>query len=381
MKSKKLHVAMVCKNLPWNFQGGIQSHTWDLCRELVNEGYQISIICGANRHYPKAYFKEGVQIIPVRYFPGRFLKPIGVFAEEFLFNLAVKKWLLRNEPAFDLVHLQGRSGYLYSIARRNLPVVQTVHGLINEENKGKGRNIGLTFLKIITSFFEKMQISRSDKLIAVSEDLADLISQKFKLPKTFDTIPNGVHLGKIENELKTFRKVLFVGRLSSVKNPFLLVDILKELPDDVTLTVIGDGELKKELIEKFENSDLGSRVQFLGSKSRSEIYENIQKSDLLILPSNSETQGIVLLEANANAKPVVATNLNSIQESITQGFNGLLCQKNNASSFANAIKILLDDESLRFKMGLNGLEKVRREFDWKILTRKTIRVYNSIQNA
>lgn len=375
----KMKVAMVCKNLPWNFKGGIQSHTWDLCRNLVKQGIQVSVICGYTRQYPGTYSKEGVNIIPVKYFPGRYLKPFGLIAEEISFNYSVSKWLRKNDHKFDLVHLQGRSGYFYHLFHKKKPIVQTVHGLIQEERSQDKYNPGLALYKAISQKLEKKQIEKSDALISVSNALEKSLNQKvLEDEKSIEVIPNGVKLANSSIQFESSSRILFVGRLSAVKNPFLLIDIIKKLPENVILDVVGDGEMKSSLQAGISRLGLENRIILHGAQSRKRINSMISKSDLLVLPSYSETQGIVLLEANANSVPVVASNLKSIQESVVNGFNGLLCNVNDAADFAYAIMKIICNPQLRIQMGKNGYQRVKQEYNWEILSSKTIDTYKSL---
>ena len=134
-----LHILLICKTLPWQFKGGIQTHTWELARSLASKGHQVSILNGGSfRKRTKVAEKEGIRIIEVPYFPGRYIKPISLIAEELSFNWSVLHWVRKNHMKFDIIHAQGRSGYLLSFySKIHHRLVNTVHGLIDIENKGK----------------------------------------------------------------------------------------------------------------------------------------------------------------------------------------------------------------------------------------------------
>lgn len=97
-------------------------------------------------------------------------------------------------------------------------------------------------------------------------------------------------------------------------------------------------------------------------------------SDLVVLPSIQEGQGITLLEAQATAKPVVAFNVGGISEVVLNGKTGFLINA-NSYELAEAIQKLLSDDSLREKMGDNARKFVCDNFSWDFCAQKMLQVY------
>ena len=95
----------------------------------------------------------------------------------------------------------------------------------------------------------------------------------------------------------------------------------------------------------------------------------------LVLPSLSETQGIVLLEANANSTCVVASDLKAIRETIEHQRNGFLCEPSNARDFASAILHLHYNPREAEKMGQQGRQIVASKFSWKAISEHTVELY------
>jgi glycosyltransferase involved in cell wall biosynthesis len=96
------------------------------------------------------------------------------------------------------------------------------------------------------------------------------------------------------------------------------------------------------------------------------------------LPSFHETQGIVLLEANACGKPVIASNINGIKEVVKQGYNGLLCNPYNPKHIAETINRLFSDTEGMAKMGKNGRQLVAIKYNWSIIAQQTEKVYRQL---
>ena len=98
-------------------------------------------------------------------------------------------------------------------------------------------------------------------------------------------------------------------------------------------------------------------------------------ADVFALPSIQEGQGIVLLEAQASAKPVVAFDIGGVNEAVVNGETGLLVKRGSVDQLADAIIKLLSDKALREKMGGNGRKFVMANFTWDICAQKMLQVY------
>ncbi|QNL22668.1 glycosyltransferase family 4 protein [Hyphobacterium sp. CCMP332] len=377
MNQKKLNVLMLCKSLPWNFKGGIQTHTWDLSRELQERGHNISILCAGSLFKSQRFVKEGIEIIELPYLPGRYIFPFSKLAEELLFNLSLKFWVNKNAQKYDIVHMQGRSGYLLNQASGKTRYVQTIHGLLKDElqhsDNGKW---GSKLYKLVSLPLERRQIALANKVLTVNEQLKNFISQeKIKPPKHIKVIPNGIKIGSPNKVASKTKKLVFVGRLTKIKNIEFLISLMTSLPWDITLSIIGEGPLKKKLEQEVQRRCLKLRVSFRGALSRREIDKELNNSMALILPSFHETQGIVLMEAASNSIPSIASNLPATRECVIDGETGFLCNVNDRSAFRRAILKLYNEPSKIKSMGRMARKHVMQKYDWSQLSEETAKVY------
>ena len=159
------------------------------------------------------------------------------------------------------------------------------------------------------------------------------------------------------------RFVIFAGRLATNKGiPDLIEAMSISESADVDLVVMGaDMGLGKDL-DKVAIS-LGVKMHRLGHVN-DEIYRSaLSAAEILVLPSEYEAFGIVLLEAAAAQTPVVATRVGGIPEAMSEGKNGLIVDYNDPKALSAAIFSILEDDSLKREMGAFGRE-FSKGFSW-----------------
>ncbi len=149
--------------------------------------------------------------------------------------------------------------------------------------------------------------------------------------------------------------VLSVGRLEPVKGHRYLINavpsVLKELPQARVL-LCGDGALRGELEGLARNLGVAEEVIFLGE--REDVPELLAASDLFVLPSLNEGMGRAVVEAMAAGKAVIATDVGGVPDLVADGESGLMVEAESPEQLAGAIVMLLKDEDLRRKMGVEG---------------------------
>lgn len=158
-------------------------------------------------------------------------------------------------------------------------------------------------------------------------------------------------------------RLIFVGRLARVKGLPVLFEAFEQLADlpDVTLTVVGDG-LERATLEA-RAAALGARVRFLGYRSQTEVAALLAEHDALVLPSFAEGVPVVLMEALASARPVIATQVAGVGELVEEGVSGFMVPPGDAETLAARIRTLAEDPALRAVMGAAGRQRVTEDFD------------------
>lgn len=185
-----------------------------------------------------------------------------------------------------------------------------------------------------------------EKVIFVSQNMREKVVKKYNV-KNSVIIQNGY-----DNELFYYNnfkakrngekyKIISVGNLEPIKGYDLLLKAVKNLDNNFHLTIVGDGTLRNEYEEYVRVNTLQDIVTFTGYISHQELKYFYDKSDLFVLPSISESFGIVVLEAMACGLPVVANDVGEVRNIIRDGFNGFFVdQKSVASLRENILKAM-----------------------------------------
>lgn len=160
-------------------------------------------------------------------------------------------------------------------------------------------------------------------------------------------------------------RIITVGRLSAEKGYFGLLGVLARLNAKgvaFSATIVGDGPSMEAIHANAKSLSLDHIVRFTGALSEAETLKEIRCSDIMVLPSLMEGLPVVLIEALAMRKAVVASQVAGIPELIGHGVTGLLFTPSDWDSLERQLSVLLDDPELRNRLGYEGSLCVNAEF-------------------
>lgn len=146
----------------------------------------------------------------------------------------------------------------------------------------------------------------------------------------------------------------------------------------IKLLLVGDGTLKASLHSKANELNINDDVLFYGSVPHSKVPEIYNTIDIAVFPSIWESFGVSNLEAAACEVPQVASNIGGFPEIIEDGITGFLVEPQNPFAIAEKVTELINDESLRRKIGKAARKKVIAEFDWNKNVDQMISEYEQI---
>jgi len=278
---------------------------------------------------------------------------------------------------FDLLHAHSHLFFttFFSILIskiRNRPCVVTVHGVKAVRSKATNLFQEL-WLQILSRYIFKI----SDKIICLTQVDADQIKIYGADEKKIEIIPNGINIDLFHPSSIQGNYILWVGRFVEEKGLTYLIDaiedVVKNFPNK-KIVLVGDGPLKKEIVEKIYKKDISKYFEIKDNCSQKEISQLMKECELFVLPSLQEGFPKSLLEAMACGKPVITTN--GLKEIVNDA--GITVPPGSVEELRNAIVALLSDSHKEKICGEQGRKFVEENWSWNIITKKIENVYTSI---
>ena len=283
--------------------------------------------------------------------------------------------IVRKE-SIDIVHTHHRMAAVYAYMLRilnpGIRLVYTAHNVFYDK-------------KILT----KKALGHT-AVVAVGNSVKENLTDYFHIsPEKIVVIHNAVKPETPEKKYRNrvldkwkeqgFRLLGIIGRLSEQKGIDIFLRVVAELKKKnckIRGIIIGDGELKGELIREAYELGLENEVLFLGYQEH--VSTLITQLDLILMPSRWEGFPLTPLEVFAEKKTIVGSNIGGISEIITDGQNGRLVMKDNVPMFTEAVAELLCDSKLRMKMEDNGYEYYSRNFSYDSFMEEYVRLYENV---
>lgn len=240
-----------------------------------------------------------------------------------------------------------------------LPVVTTLHGT------------DITLVGIEQSYFSitRYAIVNSDGITAISRHLADRTTEAFEISRPIPIIPNFVNcdLYRPDPEKKvgngTAKTLIHISNFRNVKRPTDCIHILHRVRREIParLLMVGDGPESGAAGHLAAELGVADAADFVGSQLR--IDQILPSADVLLLPSEMESFGLVALEGMACGVPAVATRTGGVPELITDGVDGFLEPVGDVRRQAKRVLELLSDVELYEKMATAARRTAKDKFD------------------
>ena len=389
---KILRICFLSFEYPPYVIGGAGVYAENITKELLDLGHEVHVMSPSIR-YPKNRFLLRKKFVhhEIPTIHRRFLN-----ISSFWFNLSRKyKKISKNAGGFDILHSNDMSDFSLLSCQVNIPRVITIHHLAYQVAKNFSllqRLSNITGEIGLSPLIEKAVISRPDKIIAVSNYTKKSLISIYKiLPSRIEVIPNGINgdgYSFPENEILECKKLLgvlncftflFVGRLNDPrKNLLLVLNALKIMcrEKSVKLILVGSGYNTK-LRKIISSLGIEKKVIVLGSVDDVTLKKCYCACDALVSTSLLEGFGLVLLEAMASRKPIVALNRGAVSELVRNGVNGFLVENSDPQELAASMVFLIDHPNDTLRIG-NRNREWASNFSWAKSAKCIEKVYNSI---
>jgi glycosyltransferase involved in cell wall biosynthesis len=395
--------------------GGPAKHVVWLTAGLLEAGFNTLLVTGKvpEGEEDMSYFAADASVTPL-YFPE--------MSREISLKDAITVWklfrlFLRERP--DIVHTHtakagtvGRAaGLLYRWATpgifigkpRPCKFVHTYHGHVFHSYYGRNRT------RLFLAIERLLARMITDRLVVISKQQCDEIGDTFRVGRKgqLKVIPLGIDLGLFEDHASRrarFRHELcipdhtiligIVGRLTEIKNHLMFLNVVWRLKlvdpalrrqGAVRFIVIGDGGLRQTLEMQSEQLGLDRDVIFVGGRKDPEYF--YPALDVVALTSRNEGTPLTLIEAMANARPVVATSVGGVVDLLGEVVEdgpyrvcrrGIAVPPGDEEAFAAALSRIIRDRSLRQELGERGLEFVEVNYSKERLIEDIKELYREL---
>ena len=363
----------------FSYPGGVANHISNLDRCLCRMGHEVRVIAPASKPVT-AFGKRFIQIGTPRPIPSS-----GSMARITLsLTLANKIKAVLSEEKFDIVHLHEPFAPMLCSA-----VLRFSNGVNVGTFHACDARPGYRLAWPIGSIILKRRCRKLHGRIAVSQP-AKRFASKY-VPGDFDIIPNGVDLETFTTKVTPIERfedgkfnILFVGRLEKRKGVGYLLHAYRQVKQEIPnlrLIIVGSGTRLRQKYERWVKRHGVADVVFIGFVPYEELARYYQTADVFCAPAiNHESFGIILLEAMAMGKPIVATNIDGYASVVTHGEEAWLVPPKDSPQLARALISVIQDEKLRQEMARKGRLKAQ-EYSWEHVSKRVVDYYRKVLNG
>ncbi len=353
--------------------GGVTEHVHNTAVELRRRGHDVTIITGRFRDRRETEPTTGVERVGIN-----ILVPFNQAFVDLTVGFGLRRQMRRLLRAgrFDLLHIHNPNAPtlpLLAIEEARCVTVGTFHS-----------TGGRSFLQDTFREWLGGSVARLDARIAVSRTAE--ASARLYYPGEYQIIPNGVDVERFRPDLAPFERwrdparvnILFVGRLDPRKGLHHLIaampQVIERTSGRARLLIVGNSYLRSRL-EASVPAALRASIRFLGHVPSADLPRWYATGDIFVSPaSGNESFGIVLLEAMAAGRPVVASDIPGYRSVIQPGENAEAFPPGDVASLARALVRLIEDPARRAELALRGRARAL-EFAWPRVTDRIEAVY------
>jgi glycosyltransferase involved in cell wall biosynthesis len=384
----------------WPLTGGTGSYVYYLSNELIKNGYKIHVVTGSDQTLDtKVNEQLNVSFLKIPKTP------------------VVKSFMLAASSYRKLSST--RESFSVDITHANLPLtpnfavppnfgkalICTVHSTWKGEAEAiRGEpysrlNANEKFMVSFNWFlriFEEKMLEKAKKIIAVSHFTKRELLEYYKVPEEkIRVIHNGVDVDKFKPEQDKNKikqelglspddlTILSVGRLYARKGLFTLIEsvpaVIRRFKNaKFLISGKGQSDEMRKLIAYAEKIGVKDNIIFTGYYPDKKLPRLYQAADVFAFSTFYEHHPFAVLEALSTGLPVVTTSVGGIPETIESGKNGFLVEPFNPKQFADSILYLLGHPAEASEMGLLARKTILERFDWRIVVKDVLRVYDEV---
>jgi D-inositol-3-phosphate glycosyltransferase len=344
-------------------------------------------------------YAPGARVVHIDAGPHRHIDKYDVLDYLPDFACGVQRYRALTGASYDVIHshywLSGRLGTLFA-EHWGVPLVSMFHTLAQLKNRvaesAAEREQDVRFE------IERRTMAGSDRVVAATEIDRQQILRHYGPLAPISVIPGGVDLSVFRplgrSEPRTSlgwpddeRVLLFVGRIQRLKGLEILLRAFALLADVNGRVVIVGGQKgthESREIARLQHLavrlGISERCTFVGAVPHSELPLYYSAADVTVMPSSYESFGLVAVESLACGTPVVATRVGGLTSIVRDGETGLLVPWRDAQLFADSLRRLLADDTLRARMATHARESVL-EYGWERIADEHLALYGEVTSG
>jgi glycosyltransferase involved in cell wall biosynthesis len=359
--------------LPWSLRaiGGVNQVVTHLAQHMRDAGEFEPLVLMADWDAAEPVYEEIHGLRTVRwqvrpYQDGMGLKArLGYAAWEWRFRKRFARFCREHAVGAINLHYPGGMAFTFkrvlpSIAPR-IPLLLSFHGTDASNLVGLGTAEKQAWRQLL---------GKTDAVVTCSQELARRIEGALATPVAHHVIYNGVNADTFAARTAPALAsvILHVGKFDHNKGQDVLVDAFARIADAFPGTMLhlvgGSGSHLERVWEQVARLGMAERVRFFTDIPFADIPAYFAEASVFALPSRQEAFPLVLLEAGASSLPVVASRVGGIPELIRERETGLLVEPDDAAAMAQALRTLLDDQTLARRLGQCLAERVASDYSW-----------------
>ena len=353
---------------------GSENHLLTLLPRLQEHGYQPTMLVLADRNDRPAAFVESMQAAGVQ---TQVMRMLGDLDGLLLPRLVRLIWHGR----YQLVHTHLLHADFYGRLAARIVGTRVISTYHCDDPFHLIRGV---------KQLDQLSASLCCRIICISKAVQEFVRQQIRVPSSrLNVVYYGLKARPYRSSSVDLRTELginpadpivgVVARLTEQKGHCYLLQAMRFLLDEIPsihLVIVGNGELRSSLERLSVELAVTEHVHFVGF--RSDVPNLMHEFDIVVLPSLFEGFGLVLLEAMAAAKPIVATRVSAIPEIVLDGKTGLLVPPRAPVALSKALRQVIMNPDLAGDLGGCGRRRLEQHFSVKKMVEDTIRIYQSV---
>lgn len=391
----------ITSDLYYPMTNGVAVFAHNLAKGLAKQGHEVMVLCPSFTGKPHRTKRDGVTTVYMRsirfpFYPDQINKvpdnktilgmPLPRLAYRYGIWVTIDPFL-EMRRALDRFHpdvIHNQTAEMVAIAarryakKRNVPMVSTGHAYPDNMTsqirllKPIKRPVDAVLRMYMASFLKHSEYATMPTELAI-DDLVPKNRKRFQVP--VEPLSNGVDLTQFtvgcpsSKVMRKFRldpkkpRILYVGRVDpekSIGNAITaFAGVLEKIPN-AEFVIVGDGIDRSHLVDLTRALGLEKSVRFLGRVMLPDVVDIYRASTVFVTASETETQGIVLIEAAAIGLPLVAVDAGAVRELCQHKKNGFLCSPGDVDGMTKSLIKVLMNKKLQQKYGQASLEIAKK---------------------